>query len=188
MPPSIERVGAFPIETGSRDAVFLGLLSPGAYTVLLTAKPGHSGTALIEIYEDDNEADRMLNLSTRAMVTPGSPVIAGLSIRGPATQRVLIRAVGPGLADWGVNAALANPALLLKDERGATIAGNDDWETNATAADLRQVMSAAGAFPLAAGSRDAALLVTLAPGNYTALVEGAAASSGIVLLEIYDVP
>ncbi|MDO8545313.1 MAG: hypothetical protein Q7S40_33140 [Opitutaceae bacterium] len=180
-------MGAFPLESGSKDAATSVTLAAGSYTVHLTAKPGESGVALVEIYEDDNEADRMLNLSTRAFVAPGFPAIAGLGVRGAVPKKMLLRAVGPTLAGFGVGQPLSNPRLELKDERATTVALNDDWEANSNLGELRGAATAVGAFPLSAGSRDAALLVTLSPGNFTAIVESGANESGVVLVEVYEV-
>ena len=185
---AFQDAGAFPLEVGSKDAAFVPLLAPGSYTVQLSGKPGQSGTGLIEIYEYDNEAARILNLSTRALVTPAAPTIVGLSISGPVAKQVLIRAVGPALASFGVTGALANPRFELKNASGVTVARNDDWETDSDRAALLRAFQSVGAFPFAPGSRDAALLVTLAPGNYTALIESADGTTGVVLAEAYELP
>ena len=130
----------------------------------------------------------MLNVSSRAMVTPTSPAICGLSIQGPVPKRVLLRGGGPGLSVFGISGVLSDPRLTLKDARGVTVATNDDWEASANSVDLRAAMPAVGAFAVASGSKDAALLVTLAPGNYTLIVEGAPGLSGVALVETYEVP
>jgi hypothetical protein len=187
--PIFAKVGAFPLDPASKDAVIIPTLAPGSYTVQLEAKPGQSGTALIEIYEDDNDAARIVNLSTRATVEPGAPAICGFSIQGLVAKRVLLRASGPALGAFGIAGTLANPRLTLTDARGAIVARNDDWESNANAGEVRAAMSASGAFPFATGAKDAAVVATLQPGNYTMVVEGAAATDqGVVLLETYELP
>ena len=183
-----QEIGAFPLAFGSKDAATIATLAPGSYTVQLSGKPGQSGTGLIEIYEDDNDAARILNLSTRALVTPAAPTIVGLSISGPVAKQVLFRAVGPALASFGLTGALANPRFELKNASGVTVARNDDWETDSDRAALLRAFQSTGAFPFAPGSRDAALLVTLAPGNYTALIESADGTTGVVLAEAYELP
>lgn len=185
---AFDRVGAFPLEPGSKDQAGTTILVPGNYTVQIADKSGHSGTALVEIYEFDNAAARMLNVSSRAMVKPGAPAICGLSIQGPVAKRVLLRGAGPTLGLFGVAGTLTNPRLTLKDATGVTLAMNDDWETNANATELRTTMSSVGAFAFSAGSKDAALLVTLPPGNYTMILEGGPAESGVALVEAYEVP
>jgi hypothetical protein len=96
--------------------------------------------------------------------------------------------VGAALGDLGVAGALADPILTLFNSSGATVASNDTWGDNANATDIRSAASATGAFALGERSRDAALLITLDPGAYTAQVTGAGGSSGVSLLEVYELP
>jgi hypothetical protein len=181
------KLGAFPLDPGAKDAALLITLEPGNYTVQLGGKPGQTGTALVEIYENDNRADRLLNVSTRAFVRSDEPAIGGLVIQGAVSKHVLLRAAGPALTAFGVTGALANPRLEVKNAAGAPVAANDDWSTDPGLADGRDAFQAVGAFPLAPGSRDAALLTMLPPGNYTMIVSGAPGESGIVLLEAYEI-
>jgi len=102
---------------------------------------------------------------------------------------VLIRGVGPGLAQLGIQNSLGDPLLRLFDHRGALLASNDNWSAvvplgNLIAATAAQV----GAFKLSSPSNDSAILVSLAPGNYTVHLVAAGASSGLALIEVYDVP
>jgi hypothetical protein len=180
------RVGAFALEPGSRDAALLATLNPGSYTVHLTGKTGAAGVGLIEIYEYDNRAERLPNLSTRSIVDSATAVIAGFSVQGSVAKRVLVRAVGPGLTGFGN--ALANPLLSLKTAAGMTVAENDDWSATTGSAAVLAAANTVGAFPLTFGSRDAALLVTVEPGNYTAVVETVSGASGVALVEVYEVP
>jgi hypothetical protein len=188
------QVGAFPFANGSDDAALLTTLQPGVYSAQIT---GGNGIVLAEIYEVPaaNEAPgsrRLVNLSTRAVVTPDAPLIAGFVISGTAPQRVLIRAVGPtlGAAPFNLPGALANPRLSL--QRGtAVVAANDDWFQNPEAALISAAASQVRAFALGAQRLDAALLVYLEPGAYTAVVTGppnvaAAAATGIALVEVYE--
>lgn len=130
----------------------------------------------------------LTNLSTRAFLpSGGDALIAGFVVAGPGTKRLLIRGIGPALAGFGVAGALANPHLAIVNSAGATIAENDDWSAGAEAAELVQSFSTAGAFALPAGSRDAAVLVTVPAGVYSAVVRnGAGASGGVALVEVYD--
>jgi hypothetical protein len=185
--PAFVSTGAFPLEAGSNDAAFISILDPGSYTVVLSSKTGASGTALIEVYEYDDAASRMLNLSTRMRVAQGTPAISGFVVSGPVPKRVLMRAVGPGLTRFGVATALPNPRLTLMNSDGAVVAANDDW-ADSSAADIAAASAAAGAFPLAPESRDAALVREVAPGNYTLIAETEDANGGVVLLEIYELP
>jgi len=132
----------------------------------------------------------VINLSTRGMVGPGasSPLVGGFVIEGE-WRRVLIRAVGPSLGTFGITDAVADPVLQL--QRGSLpLYVNSDWGQRPDADELEQTAAEAGAFPLPRGSRDAALLVELPPGNYTASVtsESVPAAGGTALLEIYILP
>ncbi len=182
-------LGAFPLATGSADAALQLALAPGSYTAVLSDSAGRTGNALVEIYEADQTSDRLVNLSARAFVGPGATIgIAGFVVRGGQSGRYLIRGVGPALAQFGVTDAVTEPVLTLTTSAGALVAANSGWGASANAVDLAAAAAQVGAFPLAAGSRDAALLLTLAPGNYTALLSGTGDTSGIALLEVYEVP
>ena len=186
--------GAFPFRTGSTDAALVTTLAAGAYTVQIG---GGNGLTLAEVYEvlANNEtagSRRLVNVSARGLVSPGAPVIAGLVVTGPAPQRVLIRAVGPTLGQppFNVPGTLANPQLTLL--RGsAVVKSNDDWFRDPEAALIRDAAARAGAFPLPGQSADAAMLLYLAPGNYTAQISGPANANqqngtGIALIEVYE--
>ena len=134
-----------------------------------------SGIALVEVYEADNAAPRLINLSSRMLVGAGEQIgIPGVVVRGASPKKLLIRAVGPGLAPFGVAGLLADPQIgLVPSGAAEPIASNDNW---ADLAELRTAFTDAGAFPLTAGSKDAVLVVTLEPGAYTVIVSGASGS------------
>jgi hypothetical protein len=188
------RVGAFPFSTGSKDAALLSTLAPGPYTAQVT-RVGNSanGVALVEVYDagaaPGSEAQKLINISSRGEVrTGGSIMIAGFVVTGNAPKKVLVRAVGPSLAQLSVEGLLANP--LLKIYQGsAIVTSNDDWAASSdTASTLAATAAQVGAFALLPNSRDSALLLTLAPGTYTAQVSGADGGTGIALVEVYEVP
>lgn len=129
---------------------------------------------------------RLANLSTRGRVTGESEtLIAGFVIRGPEKKRVLLRVAGPALGALGVPGSLPRPALTLRDQAGRSLGANAGWGSGDAEA-MRLAAQQAGAFPFAAGSTDAALLVTLDPGNYTAEVSGVSGAAGVALVEAYD--
>jgi hypothetical protein len=107
---------------------------------------------------------------------------------------VLIRAVGPGLTAFGVGGVVADPTLTLFDAHGVVLAHNDNWEAQepataaTTAADIAQAETVSGAFALQSGSKDAALIMTLPPGLYSAQVRGTNNSTGAALVEVYELP
>jgi hypothetical protein len=186
------RAGAFPFRAGSQDAALLTTLTPGAYSVVIG---GGNGTALAEVYEvlENNEvvgARRLVNVSARGVVSPAAPFIAGFVISGTGPQRVLIRGIGPTLATppFGVGGALPNPQLALF--RGTVaVKTNDDWFRDPDATAIRDAAARAGAFALGGSSLDAAILVQLEPGAYTAQISAPANNpnaTGIALIEIYD--
>jgi hypothetical protein len=179
------RVGAFALPGGSTEAVINVTLPPGNYTAQVRGAAGGTGIGLVEVYDagTGTENSRLSSISSRAEVGVGGNVlIAGFVVRGTEPKTILIRGVGPGL-DAFVAGSLANPKLELY--RSATLINeNDDWTDPAIAA----AAARSGTFAIAVGSRDAALLVTLQPGSYTAQVSGVTASSGVALIEVYELP
>ncbi len=181
-------VGAFPLAAGSGDCAMVALLSSGAYTAPVGSLDGGTGVALVEAYELDGAGggSRLANLSTRVRVGPGGAVaIPGLVIAGENARTLLVRAVGPGLAVFGMSGVLARPSLVVLAGTTA-VAANGGWEASADVAALAAAAQRAGAFALRAGEADAALIATLPAGAWTIQVTGADGGSGIVLIEIYD--
>jgi hypothetical protein len=177
-------VGAFALPAGSADAALLVHLPAGATTARASG-PG-SGVALVEVYDPAASArSKIINFSARALVGQGEDVmIAGFGLDGAGTKRILLRALGPQLEAFGVTGVLANPLLEVFAADGTKLAENDDWDP-----DLAPVFATAGASALPAGSRDAAVVLTLSAGlRYTLVVRGDGAMSGEALLEIYELP
>ena len=129
------------------------------------------------------------NISTRAFVQTGDNVmIGGFIVQGTQTKRVIIRAIGPELTQYGVPNALANPTLELHDATGALIASNDNWATTIiggiiTSNQVRDIQ-ASGHAP--SDGRESAIIADLPPGNYTAIVRGVNDTTGVALVEAYD--
>lgn len=182
------RTGAFALTRGSADCALLATLAPGTYTVPVTPLDNATGIALVEVYElDAAEPGRLRNLSTRARVGPGQQIaIPGLVLAGENARTLLVRAVGPGLAAFGVTGVLAQPELVVR--RGAqALAANTSWEASANTTALASATARSGAVLLQRGQLDAALVITLPAGAYTIQVGGANGASGVVLIEVYDV-
>ncbi len=184
--------GAFPLDDGSKDAAVLTSLPPGGYTVHAAGFGNTTGVALVELYdaEPGNTASRFVNVSGRAFVGTGSNVlIPGFSIDGSQPKTVLVRAVGPTLASaaYNVPGVLANPQLTVYQGQTA-LGSNDDWGDAANAAEVRTVSKNIGAFALQEGGADAAMLITLQPGSYTAVISGVGDTTGVALVEVYEVP
>ena len=180
--------GAFALEAGSKDAALSALLPAGAYSAVIGAGGG-SGVTLLEVYSPESAGGAALvNASTRAFVGTGDSVlIPGFVVSGAGSVKLLLRAAGPALGQFGENGALADPQITLY--AGATVVGsNDNWSAAANAAEIAEVATNAGAFAFASGSKDAALLATLPAGQYTAIVSGVGNTSGNVLVELYVIP
>ena len=167
----------------SEAALVLDLL-PGAYTARVTGKSGGTGVSVIAVYEIDRLVNRLINISTRGEVRTGDEVmIAGFVISGSGPQQVAIVVTGPSLAQYGITAPLANPTLsLVRSSDQAVLATNDDWQTAPNAAQLQ----AAGFAP--PNAAEAAILTTLPPGAYTAIVSGVGGTTGIAVVGVYAVP
>lgn len=181
------RAGAFALPKGSADAVIINFVENGAYTLQVSGADGGSGIALTEIY-DYYKSGRLVNLSTRARVGEGErTLVTGFVIEGTIPLRVLIRGVGPSLADVGIEDPLPNPRLVLFDATGSEMSNNDTWHEGTFADEIKTVAESVGAFALADDSNDAALLVWLEPGAYTAQIEGVGEPDGIALVELYEV-
>jgi DNA/RNA endonuclease G (NUC1) len=184
------RSGAFAFPAGSADSAILTTLAPGGYTVLMSAGTGAAGVGLLEVYDLAAPAPgaNLPSLATRAIAGPGADaLILGLTIAGPAPKRVLIRGAGPALAQFSLGGLLARPQLTLFS--GLTpVLQNTGWSTSPDAATLAAAAVQAGAFAFAPGSADTAMIVTLAPGAYTAQVSGIGDTTGLALVEVYELP
>jgi len=198
----MSQVGAFPLPSNSADSVLLETLNSGGYTAEVAGVNNGTGVALAEAYDADTSTSpsaRFINLAARASVgTGGNILIAGFVVGGSGTETVLLRGVGPTLGTYGVSGALTASVLTLLDASGKVIATNSAWNTapttgnspvtavvrTATAIDMQGV----GAFALSQGSFDAAMVVTLPTGGYTAQLSGANSTTGVGLAEIYEIP
>ncbi len=175
-------VGAFGFTVGSLDAALARSIGD-AFTV--HAHGSGQGMLLVEAYDvGTGNVSRLTNISARNQVGRGDDIlIAGFALTGTGTKDVLIRAVGPTLSTFGVGGVLTDPRLSVLDSGGRILANNDNWE-----AGLALTFSQVGAFPLPAGSKDAAVRVNLPAGaTYTVQVIGADNGTGEALIEIYEI-
>jgi hypothetical protein len=184
------QVGAFALPNGSLDASIVATLPAASYTGQVSTTTGAVGTALVEVYDastSDLASARLINLSARAQVSTGDGVlIAGFVVAGQALHRVLVRGIGPGLTPFGVAGALVDPQLSVYTGN-TLIATNDNWGNATSAPAITAAAASVGAFALTDSSRDAVLLLTLPPGAYTAQVSGAGNTTGVALVEVYEV-
>ncbi|MGI8480942.1 MAG: matrixin family metalloprotease [Chthoniobacterales bacterium] len=172
--------------TNSRESALIATLNPGNYTAVVKAFDNGdgdlTGTGLVELYDLHTSSSRVANISTRGQVLAGDRLmIGGFIVGGLQNRTVIVRALGASLSDFGIANALNDPSIELRDATGNLVALNDNWRENPDAARI----ASEGFAP----SRDAesALRLTLPPGSYTAIVRGANGTSGIALVEVYDV-
>ncbi|MEO8438812.1 MAG: peptidylprolyl isomerase [Spartobacteria bacterium] len=152
-----------------------------AYTAVIHSGSGDSGVGLVEVYDlDSGPGASVLNISTRGNVQTGDNVmIGGFIIAGEGSQSVLVRAIGPSLGAAGVSDPLPDPTLSLFDSQGTQIDFNDNWQDNPDAAGI-EATTIPPNDPL-----ESAVLQTLAPGGYTAIVSGVGGATGTGLVEVY---
>ncbi len=203
--PVFSQVGAFALAAGSHDDALVESVAPGAYTAQIESQSGGSGVVLAEIYQADAgaPANRLINISVRAQVGTGDNIlVGGFVVAGTTDEALLIRAIGPALAGFGVAGTLASPVLTLFNSAGVVIAVNSGWGNPvvpgsgavlggpgamALQAATSGVFPQVGAFALPSGSADCAMVVDLPPGAYTAQVSGVDGATGVGLVEIYEI-
>lgn len=188
-------VGAFALPAASLDSAVVRAspgVTSGGYTVRVEGKGAASGMCIAEMYDAAGAArtpttPRLINLSTLAQIDAGTDLAVGFVIGGQSARTMLVRGVGPSLSAFNLTGLMADPRLELFDNStGQSIAVNNDW---AGRAEIVSVANAVGAFALAgATSKDAVLLVTLPPGQYSARIRGADNAGGVAIVEVYEVP
>jgi cyclophilin family peptidyl-prolyl cis-trans isomerase len=182
----IINTGLAPVDTNeSAILTTLSATSSGsAYTAVMRSVDGTSGVGLVEVYDlDGGPGSSLLNISTRGNVQTGDNVmIGGFIVAGNGSQRVLVRAIGPSLAEFGVADPLVDPTLTLYDSQGTQIDFNDNWQDNPAQAEIEATMIPPN------DPKESAVLQTLVPGGYTAIVRGASSATGTGLVEVYVLP
>jgi hypothetical protein len=170
------------------ESALVATLSPGSYTAILAGKNGGTGVGVVEVYDLAEGANsRLANISSRGFVDTGDNVmIGGFIAGGPSggNAGVLVRALGPSLTSSGVSGPLPDPTLELHDGNGGIIATNDNWKTRPDGSSQQAEIEATALQP--ANDLESALVRSLPPGNYTAIVRGINNSTGVGLVEIYN--
>jgi copper binding plastocyanin/azurin family protein len=185
---AIQNSGHAPTE--SSESAIIATLSPGNYTAIVRGVNNSTGNALVEVYDISPENTSILvNISTRSFVqTVDNVMIGGFIVQGTESKRVIIRAIGPELIPFGVPNVLADPTLDLHNGAGTMIASNNNWQTTIIGgiitADQVSAIQNSGHAPTE--SSESAIIATLPPGNYTAIVRGVNNSTGNALVEVYD--
>lgn len=164
--------------TNDNESAVLATLNPGPYTAIVRGSNGGTGVALVEVYDlDQTVVSKLANISTRGFVQTGDNVmIGGLIVLGRESARTIVRAIGPSLP---VPGALADPTLELHDGNGDMIAGNDNWRSDQEAEIIATTVPPTN-------DAESAIVATLVPGNYTAIVRGNKNTTGVALVEAYQ--
>lgn len=172
-----------------RESGIVQSLPPGSYTAVVRGKSNTTGVALVEAYDLNPAANsRLANISSRGLAATGENVIIGgiiigdgRGVDGDGSARIVLRGLGPSLAQAGVSNPLQNPELQVVDGNGATVAFNDDWKQTQQAE-----LQATGIPP--SDDRESAVVVTLRKGDYTAVLRGKGGETGVALVESYNLP
>jgi hypothetical protein len=171
------------------ESALIVTLPPGSYTAVVQDVNGFTGVGLVEVYDLSPTSGSLLaNLSTRGFVQTGEDVMIGGFIVVTQPTRVIIRAIGPSLTQFGVPAVLANPTLELHDHTQALIGRNDDWQRTQIGGIIGsdQVAEIRNSGLAPTNPAESAIIATLQPGNYTAIVRGVNGTTGTALVEVYD--
>ncbi|HYJ04808.1 MAG TPA: SBBP repeat-containing protein, partial [Chthoniobacterales bacterium] len=170
--------------THDLESAIVRSLAPGAYTAVLRGQNNGTGVGVVEVYDTAPAAHSTLaNIGSRGFVGTGDNVMIGGFIIGGETEadmRVVVRGIGPSLAAFGISAALQDPIVDLKDANGTTLLSNDDWQQGQPT-EINQLNLAPS------DSRESALVISLPHGNYTAILRGKNNTTGVAVVEIYDV-
>jgi hypothetical protein len=169
------------------EPAIVATLAPGAYTAIVQGSGATTGVGLVGVFEVDHPEVPLVNISTRGRVLTGDDVmIAGFIVSGTDPKTVVINVAGPHLANFGIANFLANPTLtLVRSSDNSIVAVNDDWQTQTNPADVAAI-TATGFQPN--NPLEPAIIATLPPGAYTAIVQGAGATSGVGLVGVFAVP
>jgi hypothetical protein len=161
------------------ESAIVANLAPGAYTAVVRDSGGAVGTGVVDAFDlSAGSTARLANIATRGLIQPGDKLmIAGFIVQNAPVQAV-VRAIGPSLAIFGITNALPDTTLQLKDQNGATVRENDDWMS-----DQKTELEASGLQP--SHNLEAALIQTIPPGQYSALVRGKPEATGTGVVQIY---
>jgi co-chaperonin GroES (HSP10) len=177
----IQATGVAP--TNDNESAIVATLTAGNYTAILRGKNNSTGIGLVEAYDlNPTAVTQLVNISSRGLVGTKDDVLIGgiiVGLTGAANSRLLVLAIGPSLVSSKIANPLLDPTLELHNKNGVLIASNNDWKDKQRAA-----IQATGAAPT--DDRESAILFTVAPGNYTAIVRGRNATTGVALVEVFN--
>jgi len=178
------------VPNDERESAIIADLQEGNYTAIVRGVNNKTGVGLVEVYDLSPDSASILgNISSRSFVQTGDDVmIGGFIVQGMVPKRVIVRAIGPELTQYGVPNPLFNPTLELHDGMGTLIASNDNWQHTIIGGiimsnQVRDIMNS-GYAP--GDGRESAIIADLPAGNYTAVVRGVNNTTGVALVEVYD--
>ena len=178
--PQAAEIAATNLAPGNElEAAIIANLPPGRYTAVVRGAGNTSGTGVVDAYDlSPGSAARLANIATRGLIHPGDQLmIAGFIVQhGPV--KVVVNALGPSLKPFGVSNALPDTTLQLRNQQGAILLENDDWES-----DQKEELQNTGLQP--SHPLEAALVTIIAPGQYTAHVRGKGNDSGIGVVQVF---
>jgi hypothetical protein len=168
--------------SNNKESAIIATLPHGNYTAKVAGTGNATGVALIELYDLDSfSSSTLANISTRGRINQGENVlIAGYIVGGYKSQRVVIRAIGPSLGAFGVADSLSDPFLELHNAQGTTLMSNNDWQDTQKQQLIDTTIAPSNA-------KESAIVIDLAPGNYTAVVSGVGGATGVGLAEVYNI-
>jgi len=166
----------------AESAMLVQDLAPGAYTLVVRGQDSTQGVSLAETYElfSPGRNATLTNVSGRSFVAGDNVLISGFIVGEVASATIVVRALGPSLASFGVSQPLSDPVLTIYDSNGAAIASNDNWQSEPN----NMVLQRDGLAP--PNPLESALVLHLPAGAYTAVVRGANGATGNALVEVYD--
>jgi hypothetical protein len=161
------------------ESAIIANLATGAFTAVVRGANDTVGTGVVDTFDlSAGSMAKLANIATRGLIQPGDKLmIAGFIIQN-APVRLVVRAIGPSLAAFGITNALPDTTLELRDQNGTIVRQNDDWQT-----DQKTELEATGLAPT--DSREAALVQTIPPGQYTAQVRGKPEATGTGVVQVY---
>lgn len=184
----IQSSGFAPLDPA--ESVIIATLSPGGYSAVMQGVNSGTGVGIVEVYDlSGNNGTKLVNISLRGFIQTGDNVMIGGFIVVGQPAKVVVRGTGPSLIPFRINNALANPQLELHDANG-TIASNDNWQTTQLGgiitSDQSGEIQSSGLAP--SDSAEATIIATLAAGSYSAIVQGVSATTGVGVIEVYNLP
>lgn len=167
--------------TNAAESAIVANLTPASYTAVVRGAGNSVGTAVVDAFDlSSGSAAKLANVATRGLIQPGAGLLIGGFIVQNGSVKIVVRAIGPSLAAFGIANALPDTTLQLRDQNGNIVRENDDWQSDPQQA---QQLQSVGLQPT--NNLEAALIQTIAPGQYTAQVRGKPETTGTGVVQVY---